>query len=584
MSDTVQQIKERLDVADFIRGYVQLSPAGKNLKGLCPFHKEKTPSFIVSPDRQIWHCFGCNTGGDIVGFLMRYENLEFFEALKILGEKAGIDVGRTGNQDQKQLSALYEANRVAKDFFKSNLSGNSLEYLKSRGLKSETIAEFELGFAPDQPDALARQLFNAGYNVAILEKSGLILKTDRGTYRDRFRNRIMFPIANQFGKIVAFTGRIMPGHESENIGKYVNSPETQIFNKSKILFGLDKSKGAIRDSRSAVLVEGQMDFLMSWQDGVKNLVAASGTALTGEHLKHLKKIADTLLLSFDQDAAGVSATERAIDLAAASDLSVKVVRLPAEFQAKDPADIVQSHPGIFGTFLEKAQPAMNYYLDKYQVSSIKYKELSIHDQKKNLRAVLAKIKNIYSPVERSQWLKQVSDYSGIAEAVLAEEMEDVKASTVPADQNSNLQPREELQFSRPELISQKIISVAINHKEFAPEILARQDILPPNYQKISAHYCDIQSLSLPAELQPLADLVHLRSGLEIILEKDKAKKELEELFRQLRLEKVNENLKEKHRLIEAYEKEGRDVMGLLEEKMKLIEERRRLEIKELKAV
>lgn len=544
--DNVQSIKEKLDIADFIRTYVQLSPAGKNFKGLCPFHKEKSPSFIVSPDRQIWHCFGCGAGGDLIGFLMRYENLEFFEALKVLGEKAGIDIGKVGSQDQKQLNALYEINRAAKDFFKLNLSQsqNAVEYLKSRGLKPETAAEFEIGFAPDLTDALSRRLLGAGFSVAALEKAGLVIKTETGTYRDRFRNRIMFPIGNQFGKIVGFTGRIMPGYESENIGKYVNSPETPIFNKSKILYGLDKARIAIRDSHSAVLVEGQMDFLMAWQDGVKNLVATSGTALTGEHLKSLKRIAENLILSFDTDAAGQAATERAIDLASASDLSVKVLSFPKEFQAKDPADIVQINPGVFKTFVDQARLAMEYYLDKFQIRTSEFQKLGIQDRKKNLRSILSKIKNIYSPVERSYWLREVEKESGFDEASLTEEMENLKKTeSSPKEEAANGNPVE-LPSSRQDIISQRILSLVLNQKDLYQELAPSIVFLSEHYQKLTSYYFTSNSLSLSAELQPIADLISLRSGLEFNDDTVKNKQELTELVRQLKLEKYKSQRQE----------------------------------------
>lgn len=579
MSDTLQQIKDRLDVADFIRTYVQLSPAGKNLKGLCPFHKEKTPSFVVSPDRQIWHCFGCSAGGDVIAFLMRYENLEFFEALKILGEKAGIDVGRSGNQDQRQLNVLYDANRSAKDFFKKNLAGSSLDYLKSRGLKPETIAEFELGFAPDQTDALARHLLNSGYSAPVLEKAGLILKTDRGTYRDRFRNRIMFPIANQFGKIVGFTGRIMPGFESDNIGKYVNSPETQIFNKSKILYGLDKSKNFIRENRTAVLMEGQMDFLMSWQDGVKNLVATSGTAITADHLKHLKRLTDTLILSFDQDEAGRAATERTIDLAYANDFTVKVLNLPPEIQAKDPADVAKAQPGFLKTVIEKAEPAMQFYFRRYNISD----KSDVSSWKKNIRAILSKLKPLYSSVERSHWLQELSSASGIDERNLIEEMDNLKTSATPLIEAEV--PTEPLRnFIRRDMISQRAISLVLNYKNLSEKFYQNAGLLAEPYRRIADYFLKNGVLSLTEDLRPIADLISLRSGLEISYDGKKAENELSELFRQLRLDVISENLKEKHRLIEQYEKADKDILNLLSEKDRLVKEKHQLEIEGHKEV
>ncbi len=546
MSDNTQQIKDKLDIADFIRTYVPLTPAGKSLKGNCPFHKEKSPSFIVSPDRQIWHCFGCSLGGDIFGFLMRYENIEFFEALKILAEKAGVDIGQISGPDQKALNVLYEANRLAKDFFKAQLTPAVQEYLKSRGLKPETIAEFEIGFAPDDPEALTRFLLGKGYQIAAIEKAGLSIKTERGTYRDRFRNRIMFPLINPFGKTIAFTGRIMPGFEAENLGKYVNSPETPIFNKSKLLYGLDKSKNFIRDNKTAVLVEGQMDLIMSWQDGVKNLVATSGTALTADHLRNLKRLADALVLSFDQDAAGKMAAERTIDLANAADFSVKVLAVPSDLGVKDPADIAKANPGMMAKLVADAQPAMEYLIGQYQVSD----KSDALKWKKNVRAVLSRVRAIASPIERSRWLKIVSDQSGIGPTALEEEMQNLK-DEAPKFSDENIQPGEKTklpQLSRKDLISQRIVSLVLNHAGFYEHVKDSLSELPINYKLILEHGRDPKSLSLGADLQPVADLVSLRSGLDFDSDEPKVKAELLELARQLKMENLRAS---KHELLWA---------------------------------
>ena len=263
---TAQDIKDKIDLLDFLRGYVELRPAGKNFKALCPFHKEKTPSFMVSPDRQSWHCFGaCNEGGDVIKFLMKHENIEFFEALKILAEKAGVELGGYAH-DQRQFDALYAINAAAAEFFSDILAREEaapvLRYLYERGLTDETIKTFRLGLAPTASDGFNRVLTKKGFGITDIERAGLVFKTERGTYWDRFRGRIMFPIANHFGKVVGFTGRILPNPsnpelvEGPAVAKYVNSPETPIFQKSKLLYGFYKTKEAIRETKYAVLVAG----------------------------------------------------------------------------------------------------------------------------------------------------------------------------------------------------------------------------------------------------------------------------------------------------------------------------------------
>src|SRR3989344_1576897 len=243
-SSPVEEIKQKLDIVEFLRGYLTVQPAGKNFKANCPFHKEKTPSFMISPERQSWHCFGCGIGGDVFRFTMRYENVEFGEALRILADKAGIELRRLNPAEYKYTGLLYELNQLAKEFFRKELenSAEAKKYLLERGLKQETINEFEIGWAPNKPEALTFHLLSMNYRPEDMVQAGLSFKTDRGAQIDRFRGRIMFPIHNHLGKVVGFTGRILPQFDNGQTGKYVNSPETPIFNKSKLLYGFWKSK------------------------------------------------------------------------------------------------------------------------------------------------------------------------------------------------------------------------------------------------------------------------------------------------------------------------------------------------------
>ena len=342
-------IKEKLAVADVLKSYIELQPAGRNFKARCPFHNEKTPSFTVSPERGTWHCFGCNEGGDIFTFLMKFENLEFGEALKILAERAGVELRRVSPMEYKQFSLLYDLQAAARDFFIKQLGEApvAVQYLEKRGLTKETIDTFEIGWAPNAHDALARHLINLGFTTEDIIRAGLAAKSDRGLVFDRFRGRIMFPIANHSGKVVAFTGRILPELEfnpstsSGQVAKYINSPETPIFQKSRILYNFNRAKSAIREADAAFLVEGQMDVVMTWQSGVKYVVASSGTALTADHLAALRRITEKVVLSFDSDEAGLVAIERAIDLAETMDFGVKVAVAEG---AKDPADLAKEDP------------------------------------------------------------------------------------------------------------------------------------------------------------------------------------------------------------------------------------------------
>ncbi len=468
-STTVELIKEKLDIVDFLRGYLNLQPAGKNFKALCPFHKEKTPSFMISPDRQSWHCFGCGIGGDAFGFIMRYENVEFGEALRILAEKAGVELRRLDPAEHKYTGLLYELNDKAKDSFKKSLATVPAvqKYLAERGLKQETIEEFELGWAPNESEKLSMQFLKLGYAPDDILRAGLALKSDRGMLFDRFRGRIMFPIHNHSGRVVGFTGRLLPQFESPDAGKYMNSPETPIFNKSKLLYGFWKSKNAIRDAGSTFLVEGQMDFLMSYQAGVKNAVASSGTALTLDHLRTLRRLADRIVLSFDSDAAGSAAAERAIDLAEMNDFGVNVVSFE---KFKDPAEAAQAGSEILLMAVKNAEPAPLFYFEKYLPARGR-SEYGKREEVKNLRVVLGKLKNLASAVERSHWFGELAKRTGVEEKILLEEADGIEVPKTDAKQIAD--SPEEIgrgdmrKYSRRELLSERLLRAAVAKGDFS---------------------------------------------------------------------------------------------------------------------
>jgi DNA primase len=556
MSDTASLIKEKIDIVDFLSKYIKLSPAGRNFRAVCPFHKEKTPSFMVSPDKQIWHCFGCGDGGDIIKFLMLYENLEFYDALKVLAEKAGINLNTSGNRDFKAYNLFYVIMEEAKDFFKSNLykSDEVKQYLKDRGLKGETAKEFELGVASKDFDALSRHLSKKGFSVSDIEKSGLIFKTQRGTYWDRFRNRLMFPLYNHVGKVVGFTGRILSesktevGQSSFVEAKYINSPESPIFQKSRILYGFHKTKIAIREQKTAVLVEGQMDFLMMWQDGVKNVVATSGTALTKDHLSALKKITDELILSFDADDAGQIAIERSIDLAYELDFSTKVLVLD-DSKFKDPADIVKDKPGVIVGYLENSIPAMEYYFHRYLLKK-NNKKLEFKDIKQNLRIVLSKIKKITSSIERSHWIKKLSDISDLGEGTLSEEMENLKDISSQGSSEKRTEPEiSKNNLSRRDLICQRLLGLAMNNKEFNKKLKDYLKYFKDSYKKIYNN----------EETEGMSDLISLKFSSENAdLLEEKPQEEFDRLVYELKLDYLKEKQKTLKVEMDELEKAGKE--------------------------
>lgn len=473
-SSTTELIKSKLDIVDFLRGYLTLQPAGKNFKALCPFHHEKSGSFSISPERQRWHCFGCGLDGDIFGFVMKYENMEFGEALRFLAEKAGVELKHENPAEYRYTGLLYDLNNSAKDFYVRSLAAAPIvkKYLEERGLSQATIEEFEIGWAPNEPEGLSMFLLNTGSSPQDLLQAGLSIKTERGLMLDRFRGRVMFPIHNHLGKVVGFTGRILPQFDTSNdpkatyvTAKYVNSPETPIFQKSKLLYGFWKSKDGIREAKSAVLVEGQMDFLMSYQSGAKNVIASSGTALTADHLRSIRRLADEVVLCFDSDAAGSDAAERAIDLAEANDFAVKV----ATFEGfKDAAEAAKADPSNIVRTLASAVSAPLFYFKKYlpaDMSTLQSREGLV-----KLRVVLAKLRNMSSPVEREFWMKELAKRTGVNEKTLEEEAARSETSqfTPAASRPENQEtPVEKRQVSRQELIYEELLALAVARDDFS---------------------------------------------------------------------------------------------------------------------
>ncbi|KKU95700.1 MAG: primase protein, partial [Candidatus Amesbacteria bacterium GW2011_GWB1_48_13] len=315
--DQVEEIKGKTDIVELIQEYVPLKRAGRNYKGLCPFHGEKTPSFMVNPELQIFKCFGCGEGGDAYSFLQRIEGMEFGEALRNLADRVGVKlVSYRPSQQEELKDTLLQTNYLAGEYYhyvltKHNLGIQAREYLKDRGVTNEAIEIFKLGFAPEGWDFLLSYLSGKkGFKEEDIERAGLAIKsqsdkeTKKQSYYDRFRNRIMFPLNNPRGQTVGFSGRVMPGADEKAGGKYVNTPETEIYHKSGILYGYDLARSAIKAENTSVLVEGQMDVIGSWQAGVPNSVGVGGTALTDRQIELLKRVGETVIMALDADQAG----------------------------------------------------------------------------------------------------------------------------------------------------------------------------------------------------------------------------------------------------------------------------------------
>lgn len=347
--DEVEEVKSKVDIVALIGEYVDLKKAGRNYKGRCPFHSEKTPSFMVSGELQLYKCFGCGASGDVFSFLMAHEGMEFSEALKFLAGRVGVELKKRPVADGGLKAVLYEANLLAARFYNYILTTHTLgkvgtKYLlEDRKLTPKAITTFNLGFAPDDPRALTDFLTKKkGMNVSDLITAGLVIKSDSGRVFDRFRGRVIFPLYDHRGNVVALAGRIMPGTKAD-IAKYINSPETPIYHKGSILYGFNVTKGDIKREGMAVVVEGELDAISSWQAGVKNTVAIKGSALTEDHAKVLSRVASKVVLALDSDFAGNEAARRGIFIAQATGVEVSVATLDPY---KDPDDAARADPKL----------------------------------------------------------------------------------------------------------------------------------------------------------------------------------------------------------------------------------------------
>jgi DNA primase len=365
---TLEQIRAASDIVEVIGATLPLKRAGANFVALCPFHKEKTPSFNVNPHKQIFHCFGCHKGGDVFTFIQEYEGLSFVEAVRRLAERAGIPLefdSEAGQPKTRYLKeSLLQIHEQITQRWHSALTHDAggqiaRQYLAQRGVSDEAVALFRLGYAPDAWDDTVNWAKNKNYELALVEKAGLILRKEGADhFYDRFRARLIFPVADEQGRIIAFSGRILAG--DEKTAKYVNSPETPIFIKGKVFFGLDKSKRAILDAGFAIICEGQLDLIACYMAGVRNVVAPQGTALTADHARILKRYIDEVVLCFDSDDAGQIAAARVLDSLLASGLSIRVVNIPAPH---DPDSFIKEFGGpAFQTLIDQARGFFDYYL------------------------------------------------------------------------------------------------------------------------------------------------------------------------------------------------------------------------------
>lgn len=428
----LDDILSRVNIVELIAGYIPLKRAGRNFKALCPFHHEKTPSFMVSLDRQIYHCFGCSAGGNAFNFLMQYERLTFLEAVEVLAKKAGVILPKLQKDDsgsESLITQLYKINEFTVGFYQNLLNvaagATAKQYLLKRGIKEETIRVMRLGFAQDSWDALINFLRAKGISISLLEKAGLVIAKQSGGYYDRFRNRAIFTIFDIKGRPLGFGARAIPlatvSDKDDNAPKYINSPETPIYTKGKHLYGLNLSKDAIRDNDCAVIVEGYLDFIMPYQEGFQNIVASLGTALTLDQVRLLKRYTQNVVMVYDPDDAGELATLRTLDIFIEEEMNVKVVSLPSGF---DP-DLFVRQKGIdnFRSMVNSAEGLLDY---KLRILESRYGIKDIESKAKISQEMLLTINKFKNAVLKSEYTKKLAQELKIKEEALLHELKNIK--------------------------------------------------------------------------------------------------------------------------------------------------------------
>lgn len=464
MADT-QAIKERVDIVQFIQEYLPLKKAGANWKTNCPFHHEKTPSFMVHPEKQIWHCFGCGKGGDVFSFLQEMEGLDFAEALKILADRAGVKLTNTFQNElaKSQKNRIIEINDKAALFYHRFLTEMSaarlaLDYLKNKRLLKDTdIAEWQIGYIPDQWDLLTQYMLKKGVGIEDLIAAGLTIKNEeRHSYYDRFRGRIMFPIWDVHGNVVGFTGRLLIEKENSG-GKYVNTPQSPVYDKSRLLYGLNKAKQEIKSKDLAIIVEGQMDVIACHGANMKNVIAASGTALTDEQVRLLKRYTNNLAVAFDADLAGENAAKRGIDTAVAAGLNVRVITVPAG-SGKDADECLKKNPKIWFSAVENAKGIIDWHFEKNLAG------LDLHNPRSKQHVadiLLGEIAKVPFAVERDAWIRKLSEILSVEPSILTETMKKAVKSKPRIDEKSEKPDPKFVAGGRADLLLNKLWSLII---------------------------------------------------------------------------------------------------------------------------
>ena len=554
----IDEIKNRLDIVEVIGSYIKLKKAGVSYKALCPFRSEKNPSFFVSPSRQIFKCFSCGVGGDVFAFVKQLEGVEFGDALRILAKRAGVTLRRQDPRLKTERRRLYEICELACQFFqkqlKSEAGKRAKDYLLKRGVKEESIKDYRLGYAPDVWRGVSGFLISEGYKPEEIIKAGLAIQSTSNNqqatvknYYDRFRGRVMFPIFGLDSQVIGFGGRVLPQKKKEveeKAPKYMNTPNTLLYDKSRVLYNLDKARMGIRKSDSCILVEGYFDTILSSQAGLKNIVATSGTALTNYQLKILKRYSDKLLSAFDMDIAGNLATKRGIDLAQLLGFDIKVITMPED---SDPADIISKNPKGWKKLVKEAKSILQFYFDS---ALSRFDKETLEGKKKISGMLLPPIKRIPNRIEQSFWVQRLAKALEINESAISEELKKIRLDLPEISSDFIKKPER----SRKELLEEKMAMLALKEPENLTLITDEEiPLFSQKFSKLILHLKESpQKETEDPEVRVLIDELSLKGEAEgQVLEEEKSSEEFKDClceFRNLntkeRLDKISKQIKE----------------------------------------
>lgn len=590
MSD-IDEIKSRLNIVEVINERVPLKRAGRNFKALCPFHAEKTPSFIVSPERQTFKCFGCGKGGSVFDFVMLYDHVDFVEALETLAERAGVKLERRApdTEEGKLKEKIYEVNHLASEFFhylltKHPLGDKARLYIKGRGISDKSIKTFTLGYSPNSWEGLAKYLRKKGYDEQLLKTAGLVIRGGRGFY-DCFRGRVMFALKDYRGRVVGFAGRLLdpeakdPSTSSGPAPKYINTSETPVYVKSRVLYGLDVTREAIQKENEAVVMEGEFDVISSLQAGIPNVVAIKGSALTDDHCRLLRRFTERLTFALDSDLAGDAAARRGIEIAERAGFDMRVVKLPT---GKDPDEAARQSPGLLKRAIKEAVPIYDYFLSS---ALSRYDRGTAFGKKKVADELLPIVAKIENPVVVGHYTRELARALDVSETTVIEGVEKTRRGLTPVKTE-----REELPgkppLSRQEKLELYLLSLLLQGKTIELFDDLQETLPPPHFSYLPVRRI-LTSLevflkdhpvflikdfadSLAQELVATLDEAFLWDMADILTQEERVQREWDKTTRELR--RLNLRAKIREVTAKLRQPEGEDKENQLKEEIKRFSE------------